>query len=364
MPLGLLLADMNNLALCLVLLIAQPALIAAESFIVFAGGGNAVDGGPATGVKLIQPFSIVVNADGSAWTAEQDGNRIRRMTSDGSITTVVGTGVKGTAGVGGPGTKAEVNGPHHLLVLPDGRLIIADTYNKRVLQFDAKTGVVAAFAGTGETGFSGDGGPAVSATTSDAYSIALSKDKETIYLADIQNRRIRAIAIKTGIITTVAGNGAKGAPKDGELAASAPLMDPRSVAVDADGRLYILERNGNCLRVVENDGKIHTVVGTGAKGNSGDNGDAKLATLNGPKDLFIDHDGTVLIADCENHVIRRYDPKSGQITRVAGTGTKGNGKPGKPLETALDRPHGVHIGPDGSLYICDSNNGRILKLAR
>jgi sugar lactone lactonase YvrE len=364
MPFSLWLADMKNLALCLVMIIAQPALIAAESFIVFAGGGNTVDGGPATSVKLIQPFSIVVNADGSAWTAEQDGHRIRRMASDGSITTVVGTGVKGTAGVGGPGTAAEVNGPHHLLVLPDGRLIIADTYNKRVLQFDDKTGVVAAFAGTGETGFSGDGGPAISAKTSDAYSIALSKDKETVYLADIQNRRIRAIAIKTGIITTVAGNGAKGAPKDGELAASAPLMDPRSVAVDADGRLYILERNGHCLRVVEKDGKIFTVVGTGAKGNSGDNGNAKLATLNGPKDLFIDHDGTVLIADCENHVIRRYDPKSGNITRVAGTGTKGNGKPGKPLETALDRPHGVHIGPDGSLYICDSNNGRILKLAR
>ncbi len=345
------------------LICAHLALPAAE-FQIVAGGGTAKDGGPATGVALIQPFCFHVMPDGSAWLAEQDGNRVRLLAKDGTLTTVVGTGSKGTGGIGGPGTAAQVDGPHHLLPLPDGRLLIADTYNRRVLQFDPPSGVVKAFAGTGEMGFAGDGGPATTAKLSDAYSLALSKDRKQVFIADIQNRRVRAVDLASGIIRTVVGNGGKTAPEDGERAETCSLVDPRSVAVDGEGRLYILERGGHCLRVVDTDGTIRTVAGTGTKGNSGDDGDARRATMNGPKDLFIDRDGSVLIADCENHVIRRYDPKSGIITRIAGTGTKGNGKPGAPLQTALDRPHGVHVGPDGALYICDSNNGRVLKLVR
>jgi len=338
---------------------------AAEKFTVIAGGGTAIDGGPATGVKLNQPFCFHVMPDGSAWLAEQDGNRVRRYGADGTLVTVVGTGEKGASGVPGPGTKALLNGPHHLLPLPDGRVLIADTYGRRTLQLDPKTGVVKLFAGTGETGYSGDGGPADQAKTSDAYSLALSKDQKTVFIADIQNRRVRAVDLTTGIIRTAVGNGGKTAPKDGEKADQCSLVDPRSVAVDGDGRLWILERNGHCLRVVDLDGTIKTVVNTsGQKGNSGDGGDARQATMNGPKDLFIDRDGAVLIADCENHVIRRFDPKSGIITRIAGTGKKGTGTPGLPLETALDRPHGVHVGPDGALYISDSSNHRVLKLVR
>jgi sugar lactone lactonase YvrE len=346
------------------LLLLGALLGGAERFTVIAGGGSAVDGGPATGVELDQPFCFHVMPDGSAWLAEQDGNRVRRFASDGTLTTVVGNGAKGRDGVGGPGAKVQLDGPHHLLPLPDGRLLIADTYNRRVLQLDPASGIVSAFAGTGETGFSGDGGPAAKARLSDAYSLALSKDRGTVFIADIQNRRIRAVDLASGTIRTVAGNGGKTAPKDGERAEQASLVDPRSVAVDGDGRLYILERGGHCLRVVEVDGTIRTVAGTGAKGDSGDGGDARKATMNGPKDLSVDRDGSVLIADCENHVIRRYDPRSGVITRVAGTGSKGKGAAGAPLETALDRPHGVHVGPDGALYICDSNNHRVLKLVR
>ncbi len=345
------------------LLVLSLCAAAAERFTVITGGGTQVDG-PATQVKLIQPFCFHVMPDGSAWLAEQDGNRVRRYV-DGVLTTVVGNGTKGVSGVPGPGTAALVNGPHHLLPLPDGRLLIADTYGRRTLQLDPQTGVVKLFAGTGEMGYSGDGGPADQAKTSDAYSLALSKDQKTVFIADIQNRRVRAVDIATGIITTAVGNGGKSAPKDGEKASTCSLVDPRSVAVDGDGQLYILERNGHCLRVVGVDGTIKTVVNTaGKKGHSGDGGDARQATMNGPKDLFIDRDGAVLIADCENHVIRRYDPKSGLITRIAGTGQAGGGEPGLPLDTALNRPHGVHVGPDGALYISDSSNHRVLKLKR
>jgi glucose/arabinose dehydrogenase len=137
------------------------------------------------------------------------------------------------------------------------------------------------------------------------------------------------------------------------------------VTPDAEGGFYILERNGNALRYVDAAGKIKTVVGTGAKGLSGDDGPGLQATMTGPKYIALDRDGTVLIADAENNVIRRYAPKTGLITRVAGTGKGGAaGLDGDPLQCQLRRPHGITVGPDGSLYITDSYNDRILKITR
>jgi len=163
----------------------------------------------------------------------------------------------------------------------------------------------------------------------------------------------------------VAGNGQNGVPADGAEAVDAPLVDPRSVTPDAEGGFYILERNGNALRYVDAAGKIKTVVGTGAKGLSGDGGPGLQATMTGPKYTALDRDGTVLIADAENNVIRRYAPKTGLITRVAGTGKGGAaGLDGDPLQCELRRPHGVTVGPDGALYITDSYNDRVLKIER
>jgi DNA-binding beta-propeller fold protein YncE len=354
-----------RLLLCLSTLLLSTAA-AAERLVLVAGGGDGGEGGEgvqAAAARLDQPFAIAF-AGAIAYTAEEHGNRVRRIAADGTITTIVGTGAKGDSGLGGPGAQALVNGPHHLLPMSDGALLIADTYNFRVLRYDPATGVVAAFAGTGRKGFAGDGGPAVVAQCGNAYCLAPSLDGGRVYLADIDSRRIRAIDVRTGVMSTVAGNGQKGAPADGAKAVDAPLLDPRAVAVDSQDRLYILERGGHCLRVVERDGTIRTVAGSGQKGDSGDGGDARQATFNGPKHLFVDRDDSVLIADTENHVIRRYTPKDGRVVRIAGTGKAGKGDPGAPLETALDRPHGVQIGPDGALYIADSNNNRILKLVR
>jgi sugar lactone lactonase YvrE len=220
-------------------------------------------------------------------------------------------------------------------------------------------------AGTGEKGFSGDRGQAVEAKFGAIYSIAISEDGSTMVLADLDNRRIRSVDLKTGIVSTVAGDGSKGAPKDGELAVKAPLVDPRAVAVDGSGNLYILERGGNALRVVGRDGTIRTVVGTGKAGASGDGGAARLATLNGPKDLAIDRDGGVLIADTENHAIRKYRPGDGTIVRVAGSGKKGSAGIGGPAEQAeLNQPHGVMVDHRGAIVISDSSNGRIVKIER
>jgi sugar lactone lactonase YvrE len=154
-------------------------------------------------------------------------------------------------------------------------------------------------------------------------------------------------------------------PADGAVATAAPLVDPRACAVDAAGRVYVLERGGHALRVVELDGTIRTVAGTGKKGWSGDGGPALQATLNGPKYVWLERDGNVLIADAENHVIRRYRPATGGLENVAGTGQPGaGGLGGEPLQAQLNRPHGVWEAADGALYIADSFNHRIVRITR
>jgi sugar lactone lactonase YvrE len=258
--------------------------------------------------------------------------------------------------------KAQLNGPHHLLIAPDGALLIADTFNCRVLRFDPVSGIVSAFMGTGTKGFAGDGGPASAAQTTDAYCLALDAKAKRLYLADIQNRRIRAVDLTTSVISTFAGTGTKGVPADGAKASESPLSDPRAVAVGDDGRLWIIERDGHCLRVVNADGTIRTVAGTGQKGNGGD-GDALTIAMNGPKHLWVDRDGSVLIADTENHLIRRYTPSDGRMVRVVGTGKAGGNAPDAPLTTALKRPHGVYVDAAGALLISDSENSRVLRFA-
>src|SRR5262249_3860778 len=152
---------------------------------------------------------------------------------------------------------------------------------------DARTGQITSIAGTGRKGFAGDGGPAVQAEFNGIYCIALDEPGGALYLADLENRRIRVVDLKTGIVSTVAGNGTKGVPADGAPARDAPLVDPRAVAVDGRGNVYVLERSGHALRVVDRTGKIRTIAGTGTKGDSGNGGDARKATLNGPKHLCV-----------------------------------------------------------------------------
>jgi sugar lactone lactonase YvrE len=254
---------------------------------------------------------------------------------------------------------------HSLAVLPRGDIFVADTLNNRIRKFDPKTGLIHAFAGTGTKGFSGDGGPAEKAEFGGVYCVALDPSREQLYVADLDNRRIRKIDLKTNVVSTVAGNGRKGVPADGTDAVNAPLVDPRAVAADAKGNIYILERGGHALRVVDDRGKIRTVAGTGKVGATGDGGDARLATFNGPKHLCVDRDGNVLIADTENHLIRKYLPAEGKVVRVAGTGKPGTaGVGGPPDKVELHQPHGVQVDASGTIYIADSTNNRILKIER
>lgn len=304
-----------------------------------------------TDLPLTSPFAVDSDPDGNLYAVEMaNAGRILKIEAGGKTTVL-----------GGP---SNFKGMHSLAMLPDRTLLIADTWNCRIQKVDPVSGAAKIFAGKGEKGFGGDGGPAHEAKFGGVYDIAFDAKGKRILIADLDNRRIRAVSLETGLVSTIAGNGEKGIPKDGALAAEAPLLDPRAVAADAAGRVYILERGGHCLRAVDEKGIIRTVAGSGKKGFSGDGGEAILATMNGPKHLWVEASGDVLIADAENHAIRRYLPREGRIVLVAGTGKKGSGGLGGAPELAeLNRPHGI-FSANGFIYIADSENHRILKIER
>jgi DNA-binding beta-propeller fold protein YncE len=330
----------------------------ADQLVLVAGGS--VTGLPtqAQDAKLLEPFGTEFDKEGNAWIIEMvSGNRLLKLDGSGQISHVAGQLKPGFSGDGGPALDAQFHGPHNLAVLPDGRVLIGDTWNGCVRVVDPSSGKVNLLPGYGV--------PPDKAKGNGPYCIALNPAGTVLYIADL--RQVWALDLATSTKRLVAGNGKKGRPTDGEVAAEAPLVDPRAVAVDSQGRVYILERGGNALRVVEQDGKIRTVVNaSGKQGGTGDGGPALAATMSGPKHLCVDKDDTVILADAESHLVRRYLPKDGSIHRIAGTGKKGSaGLDGPPEKAELARPHGVSIHPTtGELYITDSYNNRVLKVAK
>lgn len=318
---------------------------------------------PAPG--LVEPFAVAIDRAGNTYIAEMGGNRVRRLDRAGRLTAFAGTGERGFGGDGGPATAARLAGPHHVLILPDSDdVYIADTFNDRLRKVDARTGIITTVAGTGVKGFSGDGGPAVAADFGGIYSVDLDPRTRALVVADLDSRRVRAISLATGVVTTVAGNGDRGVPPDGADARRAPLVDPRAAAVDGAGRIYVVERGGHALRVVDTDGTIRTVAGTGRKGPGPAAGDARQVALDGPKHAFVDRDGSVLICDTENHRVRRYRPATGRLEPVLGTGAAGAGDPTAALDAlAVRRPHGVFVDRGGVVYVSDSDNHRVLRIA-
>jgi sugar lactone lactonase YvrE len=343
------------------LLLAWVLPSGAATLTLFAGGG-AKGTGLATDCRLADPFATDFDAQGNTYICEMTNNRILKVDTRGQLTVFAGTTKKGGAGDGDLAVKAEFNGPHHLLVAKNGDVFIADTWNWKVRRIDAKTGVITTIAGTGQRGYSGDGGAATNAGFSGTYCLAFDAAQENLFVADLENRRIRAIEMATGKVRLIAGNGQKGVPTNGTAAVNSPLFDPRAVAVAPGGEVYVLERGGHALRVVDKEGKIRTVVGTGKAGGVTPATNPLEVTLNGPKHLWVDRDASVLIADTENHVIRRYLPGDNKVVLVVGTGKRGTILNVDPLKTEMRQPHGVNVDGKGRIYISDSMNSRVLRL--
>ena len=335
----------------------------AATISTFAGNGtkgSAGDKGPATAAQLADPGGIARGPDGALYICDTANNRIRKVARDGRITTFAGTSEKGYSGDGGPATAAKLSDPYEVRFDRAGHVYWVERNTHSVRKVDAKTGVITTFAGNGTSGFSGDGGPATKAQLSDPHSIVFDR-AGNLYIADVRNHRVRKVDVKSGVITTLVGNGKRDPTPDGAtLGAETPVAGPRALDFDRDGNLWLALREGNAvLKLDLARGTIHHVAGTGEKGFTGDGGSAKTASFNGPKGIAVAPDGRVYVADTENHVIRVIDPKRGTIATAAGTGTKGDGPEGNALTCALNRPHGVFVDADGAIYIGDTDTYRV-----
>lgn len=318
--------------------------------------GFSGDGGPASAAELNTPISVTPTPDGGFLIADQGNNRVRRVAPDGTITTIAGTGVAGFSGDGGAATQAELNAPSDAARLPDGSILIADSNNNRVRRV-APDGTITTVVGTGAASFSGDNGPATSATLSFPTDIDVASDG-TYYISDNDNNRIRVVS-PDGTIRTYAGDGTAGGGGDGGPATSAQLSGPSSVSVIAGGGLLIAEGDGDRVRRVGSDGNISTVAGDGSAGYNGDGIAATSAELNEPDRVASASDGSFLIADRLNNRIRSVS-SFGVISTVAGTGVAGGLGNGGPATSAeLSQPLGVAINAQGDYLIADTFNETI-----
>jgi len=325
------------------------------------------DGGPAERASLGRPFDVALGPDGALYIADPDNNCIRKVDPKGIITTVAGDGTCGYSGDGGPATHARLNNPLGVAVGPDGSLYIADESNHRIRRV-RRDGIIVTIAGNGRKGYSGDGGRATKASLNTPSDVAVGPDS-SFYIADLNNQRIRKVDPR-GIITTVAGDGwsnKKGEGRysgDGGPATEASLNSPISVAVGTDGTVYVADRDNQRIRKVDPAGTISTVAGRGGPpGYSGDEGPAIDASLCYPAGVAVGRDGDLYIVDRLNNRIRKLDPAS-IISTVAGGGKPpdGLGDGGPATEASLRSPAGLAVSSDGSLYIADCSNHRIRKV--
>lgn len=331
-----------------------------------AGTGTA--GGPkgdkelAVSALLHNPYGVAVDRDGTLYISEFNGHRVRKVTTDGKISTVAGTGSAGRGAEGVSAVSAPLNNPRGIAVDSAGDLYIADCGNHRIRKITMADGKIRTFAGTGTGTYGGDGVLATTAHLNTPLDVAVDGAGD-VYVADHGNHRIRKITAADGKISTVAGAGTPGLAPDGTLATAAQLKYPAAVAVDSAGNLYIAEFGNNQVRKVSAaDGKISTFAGTGAATFGGDGGLATAAHLNLPMGVAVDSADNLYISDYYNNRVRKV-AADGKISTVAGTNTAGPDGDGGPATSAqLRNPCGLAVDCVDTLYIADHVNNRVRKV--
>jgi DNA-binding beta-propeller fold protein YncE len=310
--------------------------------------GCAGDGGPAAAARLNNPFDLAFDPDGNLIFSDTYNHRICKIDARSQIiSTIAGTGERGFSGDGGPAVAAKMDQPYGVVIDPSGDIFVADRLNGRVRKIDSK-GTITTLAGDGSGKFSGDEGKAAIAGLAEPNGLAVANG--CLYIADVADHRVRMVDLRTGTISTFAGTGAARHDGDGEPAAKAGIFGARAVAFAPNGSLYVMERQGSCIRQIE-DGVIYTVAGTGDRGYAGDGGDARQAVFNAPKEMAVAPNGDIFVVDTENHAIRMIDAVTWIVRTIVGPG-------------GLARPHGAVVAQDGSVYVGDSENHRVCKLTR
>jgi sugar lactone lactonase YvrE len=310
-------------------------------------------------IPLVLPSAIVFDSAGNLYVAETGNHVVRKVDTNGNLTTIAGIGTQGFSGDTGPATSATLDSPQGLALDPANNLYIADTHNHRIRRLDLTTGLITTIAGS-TSGFSGDGAPALSAQLNLPTALAFDASG-SLYFADTANHRIRRIDASTGLITTIAGTGTQGYSGDGGAALSAAIDSPTGIAIDPSGNLYLADTHNHRIRkITSSTGLISTIAGTGVPGFSGDSAPASAATLALPHGLTADAAGNLYLADTANHRIRRIDATTGLITTVVGDGTQTfSGDNGLPTAASLDSPTATSLSPASSLTLSDTGNQRI-----
>jgi sugar lactone lactonase YvrE len=355
-------AGSGGLALNPMLLRAQPA---SQVFTVAGTGAAGYEeeprgGAVATESPINNPYGVVPGPDGALYFCEVDTGRIRRIDlGRNRLSTVAGTGEAGFRPESRRPMETPFSAPHEIRWDDETNLYIVERDNHTVRRIAGRTGLVTTLAGNGEAGYAGDGRQAVLSQLNRPHSIAFDS-RGNLLICDIGNQRLRRVDRETGEMSTLSGTGvAAQTPDSGPLQGTA-LMGPRSIDADRNGNAWLVLREGNAVYQLRlNENRLQRVAGTGEQGYSGDGGAALSATFNGPKGIaHSPSDNALYVVDTENHVIRRVDLGTGLISTVLGTGERGDGPDGDPLACRLNRPHGVCVY-NGVLYVGDSENHRI-----
>lgn len=308
-------------------------------------------------VELAAPEDLVFEPNGTLVVSDFMGNFLASVDADGSLTSLAGDGTAGSSGDGGPSQQALVNEPAGMTIDAGGDLVFADHRSGCIRKIDA-SGMISSIAGRcGHEGFSGDEGPATRAKLNDPIGIAYDTSGDLI-IADEQNARVRMIDT-AGTITTIAGGGDQEAAP-GVLATAARLGHPSYVVIK-DGAVVFSDFTGERVWMIDPEGKLAPVAGNGETGYAGDGGDATKAELSFPTGLALDAAGNLFVSDANNNVVRMIDA-NGVITTVVGTGDAGNdGDGGQATGATLNAPAGLTFDQAGILYIADQGSGLIRK---
>jgi uncharacterized protein (TIGR03437 family) len=316
------------------------------------------DGGAAAKAELYLPQAAAVDALGNRYIADSGNHVVRKIAASGIISTLAGTGAAGYGGDGASGAKAQLNTPTGVAADKLGNVYIADSGNHRVRRV-ASDGSISTYAGNGAPGFAGDGGAAASAQLYTPFGLALDPSGN-LYIAELGNSRVRKVST-TGTITTVAGNGTTAYGGDGGLAVNAQLYYPQAVAADAIGNFYIADTLNFRVRMVTAGGLIATVAGNGTAGYSGDLGQATAAQISSPTGVAVDSTGSLYISDGASHVRKVYP--NGLIDTVAGNGIRGySGDGGAATSARINAPGGLSVDSSGNVCFADTANNAVRML--